>query len=258
MARSIKKVLISPAFRKVYLLLALCLLLFFVCNDFLLPWYVNQGGTIEVPMLVGMDSSKAKRILDSLHLEARKADVRLDNEHPAGVVITQNPIAGEIVKRGRRVYLTVSGGEMAVVVPDIKGRTLRETKFVLEREGLLVGTMEYQPSDSFPQNTVIEQHPAPGTRIKRESYVSLVVSQGSIFQKVAVPDLAGKTFKEAAAILAQSGLKIGNITYLSSADLLPNTIIEQYPRAGEMVVNGQAVDLFIVQGGEPKKQILEN
>jgi beta-lactam-binding protein with PASTA domain len=258
MRLSAKKIFSSPISRRVYLFLALLLVLFFLCNDFIIPWYVNQGGIVEVPSMVGLEFSAAKNILDSLHLEGRKADVRMDNEHPAGVVIIQNPAAGEKVKRGRRIYLTVSGGELDVNVPDIKGRTVRDTKFVLEREGLLMGTMEYQPSDSFPQNTIIEQHPSPGTKTKRESYVSVIVSQGSVFQKVAVPDLAGKTFKEANSILFQSGLKVGNITYLPSADLLPNTIIEQYPRAGEMVINGQAIDLFIVQGGEQKKEILEN
>lgn len=255
---SLKNFLNSSISRKVYLFLALLLVLFFACNDFIIPWYVNQGGVVELPSLVGLELSAARRILDSLHLETRKADVRLDNEHPAGVVIIQNPAAGEKVKRGRRIYLTLSGGESTVVVPNIRGRTVRDTKFVLEREGLLMGTMEYAPSDSFPQNTVIEQHPSPGSKLRRDSYVSVVVSQGSVFQKVAVPDLAGKTFKEASSMLLQSGLKVGNITYLPSADLLPNTIIEQYPRSGEMVANGQAIDLFIVQGGEQKKQILEN
>ena len=257
MPSSSKNILNSPISRRIYLFLALLLVLFFVCNDFLIPWYVNHGGVIQVPSVVGLDLAAATHILDSLRLEPKKSDVRLDNEHAEGVVIIQNPAAGENVKQGRRIYLTVSGGESYVSVPNIKGRTVRDTKFVLERQGLLMGTMEYQPSDSFPQNTIIDQHPSQGAKVKRESYVSVVVSQGSVYQKVAVPDVTGKTFKEASALLAQSGLKVGNITYLPSPDLLPNTIIEQYPRSGEMVVSGQAIDLFIVQGGEQKKEILE-
>ncbi len=258
MPLSSKNIFNSPVSRRLYLFLALLLVLFFVCNDFLVPWYVNRGGIIKVPSVIGLDLARAERILDSLHLEPRKADVRLDNEHPEGMVIIQNPAAGESVKSGRRIYLSVSGGEAYVSVPNIKGRTVRDTKFVLERQGLLLGTLEYQPSDSFPQNTIIDQRPPQGAKVKRESYVSVVVSQGSVYQKVAVPELTGKTFKDASTLLAQSGLKVGNITYLPSPDLLPNTIIEQYPRAGEMVVSGQAIDLFIVQGGAQKKEILEN
>ncbi len=254
----LKDMLASGMAKKVYLVLAICLVFFVVCNDFLLPWYVNQGGILIVPPVVGMKFEDAKHLLDSLGLEGRKGDVRLDREHPEGVVIVQNPIAGDRVKIGRRIYLTVSGGELLVTVPSVKGRTVRDARFVLEREGLKLGAVEYQPSDSFPQNTVMEQGIAPGTRTKRDKYVSIVVSQGSLSQKVTIPDLSGKTLTEATNLLTSMGLKPGNISYVPSMDLLPNTVVDQYPRGGELVGIGSAVDLIIIQGGEKKKELLEN
>ncbi len=257
MAESAKSFLNTKT-RKAIAVIVVLIVLFVIFNNLVLPWYVNQGGIVEVPSLVGIPVEQAEHILDSLHLVARKSETRLDKEHPAGTVIGQNPLAGEKVKQGRRVYVSVSGGELQVAVPSIKGRTMRDARFALEREGLRMGAVQYQPSDEFPQNTIIDQEPGPGTKLKQDAFVSVTVSQGSISQKVSVPDLTGKPFRDASTILIGAGLKLGNITYLHSPELLPNTVIEQYPRAGEMVPSGQAIDLFVVQGGETKKEILEN
>ena len=238
--------------------MAILAALFFVCNDVLLPWYVNTGEPIEVPSVIGMKFEEAEKLINSLGLEARKGDVRMDKEHPAGSVVIQNPSEGSKVKRGRRVYLTVSGGELLVLVPNIKGRTLRDAKFALEREGLNLGAIEYQSSDQYPLNTIIEQHVTPGTKVKRNVFISVVASQGLVSEKVTVPDLNGKTFVDAQKLLINSGLKLGNITYVPSPDLLPNTVVQQFPIAGELVMNGQAVDIFVVQATDKKDGLFEN
>jgi len=256
--KRLKKMSSSRFVRKLFIVFCICIFLFVAFNYFLIPWYVNAGGIETVPSVVGMAYDDAHRALDSLGFEARKGDVRLDRDHPAGVVIIQNPVAGDKVKKGRRVYLTVSGGELLVEVPSIKGRTLRDARFALEKEGLRLGAIEYASSDQFPENTVIEQKVVPGARVKRDVYVSVVVSQGSVAQKVVVPDVTGKTLAEATTLFLAAGLVVGNITYVPSADLLPNTIVDQYPRVGEMVVSGQKIDLFVVQGAEKQKEILEN
>lgn len=257
MALQLKKRLRSRTAKKVYLGLALFLVLFVVCNDLVIPWYVNQGGIVKVPSVTGKSYEEAERILDSLGLEARKGDVRPDRSHKAGVVIIQNPVPDHEVKRGRRVYLTVSGGEQMVVVPNIKGRTLRDARFALEREGLKLGAVEYQPSEQFPANTIMEQKTGAGTKAKRDAYVSIVVSQGASSQSITVPDLVGKTLTDAEALLVSSGLRRGNITYSVSSDLLPNTVLEQFPRKGEVVPKDQPVDLVVVKGGEKKKDAFE-
>ncbi|MBI4809945.1 MAG: PASTA domain-containing protein [Ignavibacteriales bacterium] len=222
-----------------------------------MPWYVKSGGIVTVPSVVGMSYDKAQLILDSLGFETRKGDIRLDRERPAGTVIIQNPIEGVVVKKGRRIYLTVSGGEQLVTVPNIRGRTLRDARFRLEREGLKLGAVEYESSEEFPQNTVIEQKIPPNTKVKRDVYVSVVISQGSVEEKIIVPDVIGKTLSDASKIIISAGLKIGNITYIQSSDILPNTVVDQYPRVGEKVIMDQAIDLIIIEGGEKKKDNLE-
>ena len=61
MAMNFKKKLTSERAKKTYLLLAFFVLLFFVCNDFLLPWYVNRGMVIEVPLVIDKNFNEAKK-----------------------------------------------------------------------------------------------------------------------------------------------------------------------------------------------------
>lgn len=258
MATKLKKILLSPAAKKVYLAFALLFALFLVCNDLILPWYVNTGGIVTVPPVVGKHFEDAVKLLDSLGLEGRKGEVRMDREHAEGIVIIQNPPESSRVKHGRRVYLTLSGGELKVSVPNLKGRTIRDAKFALEREGLKLGAIEYQSSDEYPANTIIAQRVAANASVKRDGYVSVVVSLGRTTEKVPVPDLTNRTLQEAEKILASLGLRVGNTTYVPSPDLLPNTIVQQFPLAGELVEGGQAVDLFVVEAGAINKEVLEN
>ncbi len=258
MQKNVRRFLTSRNAKRTYLVLAFCLVMFFVCNDILLPWYVNSGGIIEVPAAVGQPYDKAEETINAVGLEAMKGDVRMDREHPAGTVILQNPVEGSKVKRGRRVYLTVSGGEILVAVPNLNGRTLRDAKYALEREGLRLGAIEYRSSDQYPLNTIMEQLTPFGAKVKHDAYVSVVISQGLTTEKIAVPDLSGKNLTEAEKILNAVSLKVGNITFVPSPDLLPNTILQQFPPAGELVMNGQPVDLIIIQAGDKKKELFEN
>jgi beta-lactam-binding protein with PASTA domain len=239
--------------RKLFIGIALFFVLFVVCNDFLLPWYVEHGSTVDVPDVVGLTLEAASKMLDSLGLEGRQGDVRPDREHPAGIVVIQNPLAGHAVKKGRRVYLTVSGGEETVDVPSVRGRTLRDATFLLERTGLRLGDVSHAASAEYPLNTIIEQGYAPGAKARKEARVDVTVSLGPVALSIAVPDLIGKTLTEAKKLLEGAGITLGNITYIPSPNLLPNTVIEQFPHAGELVEAKQAIDLVVVQGAEQKK-----
>ncbi len=234
------------------------LVLVLLLDNIILPWYVNQGGTLAVPDVVGMQEAAAFRVLDSLHLEPRRGEVRPDKEYPEGYVVAQNPLPLQIVKPNRRIYLTISGGEQLAIVPDLKGRSLRDTKFSLERSGLKLGAVLREISKEFPEGTVISQDLTAGAKVKRGSYIGVTESTGESTDSVVVPSVIGKTLNDAQKLLTQKGFKIGNIIYQPNADLLPNTVIDQLPRMKEIVNFGKAIDLFIAQAPDKKGIIREN
>jgi eukaryotic-like serine/threonine-protein kinase len=237
------------------IVLGVLLLLFIVLNYLVLPAYVHHGSTLAVPAVVGLPLAQARAMLDSADLRPVEAETRPDPVYGPGFVVQQNPVAGSVVKGSRRVYLTVSGGEIFVIVPSLRGRSMRDARFALERNSLALGTVSYDTSDTFPENTIIEQSIPTDTRVARGTSVSIVVSQGRLLRDRIVPDLVGKSLVEAERILTEAGLTLGKINYQLSFDLVPNTVVDQFPRAGEALGTGEAVDLFVVKVGRPTEEI---
>jgi len=257
--KDLVKILSSSRAKKVYVILSALAAFLLVCDNIVMPWFVNRGGIVEVPEVIGMKFENARTVLDSLRLQAKQSEVRPDLKYPLGTVIAQVPGSGVKVRPGRRIYLSVSGGEPVAEVPTLKGRSLRDAKFALERVGLALGPTTYVPSEDFPPNTIIDQAAPTGARIRKGSIVSVVISQGKQSDRIAVPEVVGKSLPEAEKILGQRGLKVGNISYQENLELLPNTVLAQYPRGGDLVSLGQPIDLFVVQIGTKKpKEVLEN
>jgi serine/threonine-protein kinase len=231
------------------------LIVFFLFDDILMPLYVQKGKTTKVPDVVGMSLEEAKLKIKEAGLDPKEAEYKNDKRYKIGSVTMQNPIAESEVKRDRGVYLTISGGEELVDVPNLKGKSVREAAFNLERYNLKLGTITYEPSEEIFANTIIRQEILPGAKIKSGNLIDVTVSQGHSTDKHPVPDVTLKTVNEAEKILMDSGFRIGKTTYQTNLDILPNTIIEQIPRAGELTQLGQPVDLIIAQKTDTKEKI---
>ncbi|HTO92957.1 MAG TPA: PASTA domain-containing protein [Bacteroidota bacterium] len=253
---TIPQIVRKPWVRKLSIAVAAAIALFLLLNNLALPLYVNHGGTLAVPGVTGLPLADARAQLETAGLQAVEAETRPDPDHPPGTVIFQNPAAQAKVKPGRRVYLTMSGGEALVVVPQLRGRSLRDAKFALERYGLQLGAVSYEPSTVYPENTIVAQSLGADARAARGSRVSVSVSAGSAASGgVSVPNVVGRTVNEAEKLLLAQKLTVGNITYQLSYELIPNTVVEQFPRAGESVPLGGKIDLFVVKAGRPTDEI---
>ncbi len=233
--------------KKAVIVLALLFLVVLLLDTVLMPWYVNEGGTVQVPEVTGRSEKDAAEILQMAGLSPKNGGVRPDSKYPSGFVIQQNPEAGAVVKRGRRVYLVFSGGEPKSTVPSLRGKTLRDARFALERNGFALGTIEYQASDEFPENTIIDQSIPAGSQVRRGSAVSVVVSSGHAGNLTAVPNVLGRSLGEAEQLLRKEGFQLGKVTFQTSSQYLPNTVLDQYPRAGILAAPGSSVDLFVAQ-----------
>jgi beta-lactam-binding protein with PASTA domain len=194
--------------------------------------------------------------LEDNNLEPIISDTTYDLRFAKGTIVIQRPHAGEKVKEGRRVYLFVSGGEPVVSVPLLKGKSLRDAKFALERLGLKLGQID-EVSSNNPKDMITDQQYAEGTRIKKGEYVGVSISVGTGEGTIIVPDLIGQSLAEAERVLADSSLKVGRINYQRSFSLLPNTVLDQYPSKGNKANAGDAVDLFVTKAAEPGEEIRE-
>ena len=255
MASFLVRLLRKSWVRKLLIFAGSVLAFFLLLNYVALPLYVNHGRTLPVPNVTGLTLDQATSALSVAGLQPVEAETRPDPDEPVGTVVFQNPAPQTVVKQGRRVYLTVSGGEVSVVVPQLRGRSLRDAKFALERYGLKLGEISYAPSNQYPENTIVAQSVAPETRAGKGTHVAISVSSGFGAGGATAPNLVGKTVNEAGRMLQAVGLNVGNITYQLSYELIPNTVVEQFPHEGETVLAGQKVDLFVVKVGKPTDEI---
>ncbi|MCU0452138.1 MAG: PASTA domain-containing protein [Bacteroidetes bacterium] len=237
--------------RRLAIVSGLLVAVFFLVDDVIMPLYTAQGRTTMVPSVLGLTVDEAKEAIRKAGLEPREAETRPDKAYKVGTVAFQNPPPQATVKYGRGVYLTISGGEVLVMVPALRGKSLREATFSLERVGLRIGEVRYEPSDEIFMNTIISQTIDAERKVRAGSAIGVLVSQGKVGEQRAVPNLTGRSLNEARKLLLQAGFVVGSISYQASLDLLPNTIIDQYPRPAEMARYGQMIDLFVAQRVEP-------
>ncbi|MFC6750584.1 PASTA domain-containing protein [Deinococcus aquaticus] len=140
---------------------------------------VNNPPAIEVPALEEMNVGQARDALkDRAMLVGKviKIDGTLSNT-PEGRVIAQLPEAGSSAQRGQSVQLLISTGISAkeTWLPNLTGLTFDQARAHARAAGLVVTSVERQPSDQ-PENTVLEQTPAPYVRVDVGSPVKLTVA----------------------------------------------------------------------------------
>jgi serine/threonine-protein kinase len=240
-----KKLLQNPILRKILYSLLGFVVLILLLDNLIMPWFVSSPET-KVPEVVGLQVSEAVNILEAEGFEPLVSDTSYGLKVPVGAVFFQKPDAGAVVKEGRTVFLFVSGGMKTIQVPVLKGKSVLDAKFALERLGLKLGRVERIPS-SHPEDMIFDQQYEEGTILKQGEFVGVSISVGRGGGSIIVPDLIGKSLTEARKILADSSLIIGKINYQPSSTLLPNTILDQYPSSGNSLNSGNAVDLFVTQ-----------
>ncbi len=108
--------------------------------------------------------------------------------------------------------MTTNHGQK-IEVPDLAKMTLSEAEAALDDLDLryeVMDSVSYNPD--FPYKTVIEQLPKAGKYVKedRKIYISL---NRSGYPMILVPDVVGKTRRQAEPTLLAVGFEIGNIDY---------------------------------------------
>jgi len=223
---------------------------YLLINNIIMPAYTRHGQSITVPDLTNLVYEDAREVLNRLDLkiveEAKKYDT--SNQFPIGTIMVQNPRSGTMVKSGRRVYVIVSKGEPMVEMPRLVGESQRNAIFILENMGLKLGEIYYASSDSGNQlliGSVIQQSIPVGSEIKLGTLVNItVISESGLFF---APQVIGRSLMEAKRIIFQAGLAVGEIYYEEKYDLLPETVIDQYPGAEQKVSRGDTLRLWISQ-----------
>lgn len=205
----------------------------------------NPG--VRVPNLIGKNEKEAMSLLREANLGVGYVSRQYHDRYPAYVVTHQSTAAGQVVKPGSTVALTVSKGpEPKSQVPYLIGRHEREATSLLEKANLRVGYVTRQHHDKYPAGVVISQSPEARQLVKHGSAVNLTVSQGT--PQTRVPSLIGRHEKEAINLLSQANLRVGYISRRESGRYRAGTVMEQSLNAGQLVRPGTVVNFTVSQG----------
>lgn len=234
--------------------LGLILLVLIVLMIFL-RIYTRHNQEQPTPNLVGMSVEEAAKKIADNNLRIEIADsVYIFNRKP-GSVIAQNPEPGIMVKKNRRVFVTINAkNPIKIDLPNIVGYTLRQAKSILEQEGFEVGTLYFRPDLGL--NNVLEQRfdgkiAEPGTRIPKGSKIDLVLGQGMQGERTGIPLLIGLKLNDAVNRIIESSLNVGRIRYdetiITHNDSLDARVYSQYPAYMENATLsfGTRVDIWL-------------
>jgi beta-lactam-binding protein with PASTA domain len=146
-------------------------------------------------------------------------------------------------------FTTDHGHEIAV--PNLSKLTEEQVEEKLDEIDLdyvLLDSVDYRVD--FPQYSVVEQDPTPGTMVKvgRKIYIKINTSG---FSSVRIPDLVNKSYREAVPTLKALGLEEGEITYVPN--LGKDMVLEmrfkgRNLKSGDRVLKSSKIDLVLGDG----------
>lgn len=215
-------------------------------------------GQEYVPDMTGLSYEEAKNRLGSamsLLIGGKNYSTTVEYNK----IVSQTPSAGEVVQVGDVVQVIMSGGTREVTMPDLESLSEEEAAAALNAQGLVLDkkAIDSDFNDFVEKGRVYFQSVESGQKVTPGSTVSFSISLGQLAKETAlvtVPDLSGKTKKEAAAVLealkAEKGFTfpLGSIDKKYNAEVPKGKILSQSLKAGSIVRTNEAIDLVISKG----------
>jgi beta-lactam-binding protein with PASTA domain len=131
-----------------------------------------------------------------------------------------------------------------VVVPELKGKEMREANTILRTKGLYMQLEGEDYDPVVPQGYIIRQEMLAGTEVKEGREIGVVLSRGPKIQYV--PDVVGEPLDRAEAILKEKGIQIGKILYVHSRKSPKDEVLAQRPETNE--TGGETFSIIVSLG----------
>lgn len=130
----------------------------------------------SVPDVVGRTPGLGVRLIEENQLRPEFVG---DEPGPANLrtITRTDPPAGTFLVRGSEVRFWLASGRNKI--PDLRGRTLEETRSLLRDAGFYMGVPDHRRSD-MPNGLVDRQYPNAGTMAAVNSRVTPIVSTGPV------------------------------------------------------------------------------
>ncbi|MEW5975883.1 MAG: PASTA domain-containing protein [Acidobacteriota bacterium] len=142
--------------------------------------------------------------------------------------------------------LAIRGAE--IVVPDLVGRTVGEGRHLVGQRELGLKVESYRFDDQVQVDRILSQHPTPGSKLKKNRNVRVIVSLGP--RHIPVPDLLGTSLRASQILLLRRGLSMGMTSTIRCQDTEPGQVLSQDPRPDVKLAQSPQVNILLSAGSE--------
>jgi len=131
-------------------------------------------------------------------------------------------------------------------LPSLMGQRLVDAQISLYELDLKyeIAAQEYSPGK--PQGVILGQFPISGTKVKSDRTIKLTLSMGQ--KMIEIPDVAGRSVRQAILDLETAGLIVGEIAWAFSDTIPERVVVFSYPAAGSNIPMGSSVNLMVNRG----------
>lgn len=145
---------------------------------------------IAVPSVIGMTQADAQKTLKESGFTVSMRPTYTSGQ-TVGTVADTDPTAGTEVAGGSTVtiYVAREKVETTRTVPNVTGISVEDAKTALQNSGLLLGGQTEDYAD-LPAGTIVQQSISPGTEVRVNSAVDVVVSKGPAPEEETTGDTA--------------------------------------------------------------------
>lgn len=235
------------------LLAALFVVLLVVAVNLILAAVTRHNDVTNAPDLSNMTVEEALDAAAAAGVRAYVSDSVYVRGVRRGVVFSQTPSAGNLVKKGRRIQLTINATtSRKVVMPSLVGCSMRQAKAELISKDLILGRLIYR--DDIATNNVLRQlyrnrEIRPGTELESGSVIDLVVGLNYEDNRTYVPDVVTVRYPRAVDAVQDNSLNVGLLvfdsTVKSGVDSLNAVVYKQTPVGGSLTTMGANVSLYL-------------
>ena len=218
---------------------------------------IKSEDIVILPDLIGKEVVYVLEILTDLGLNTKVKGFEYSEDIPKNHIIFQQPEPSVEIKKGRDIKIVISKGEKNILMPNLQGLSLQQARIIIEENGLCYGEQAVTYSSIFEKDNTIAQAPSPGAQITRGECINLLLSLGIRPRAYKMPILNGLALDDAIGLIEKSNLILGEIKYLFFEDKPKDTIADQDPFAGSLVLEGSLVNLVFnsKQGTQSSKYL---
>ena len=215
---------------------------------------IKGEDAVVVPDLEGRDVVYALEVLSDLGLHIKVTGSDYSERVPKNYVLSQDKPAGTEIKKGREVRITLSKGLRHIPMPNVRGLSHAQAKIILEDNNICTTDLSRVYHPSGKKGTILAQSPAAGVMIRRGTCADLLASLGPRPKTYIMPNFTGERLDEVVRKTDLAGIAIGHLKYSQTTEQRENTILQQFPKPGWQLREGQAIELVINRQAKPSVQ----